>query len=102
MKGYRNNLDLSDPSLFGSQGKLESETSQPLLLLLLTSCSCGSLRPIRLASNPLQRGWRCSLVVDIPLGEALRCVAQSIRSTTTEPLGINIRIKSTRCRCGYG
>ena len=37
-----------------------------------------------------------------PLGEALRCLAQSIRSTTTEPLGINIRIKSTRCRCGYG
>ena len=37
-----------------------------------------------------------------PLDEALRCLAQSIRSTTTKPLGINIRIKSTRCRCGYG
>ena len=41
-------------------------------------------------------------LLDNPLGEALRCLAQSIRSTTTEPLGINIRIKSTRCRCGYG
>ena len=37
-----------------------------------------------------------------PLGDALRCLAQSIRSTTTEPLRIDIRIKSTRCRCGYG
>ena len=60
MKGHRNNLDLVDPSLFGSQGKLESKTSQPLLLLRPTSCSCGSLRPIRSASTPLQRGWRCS------------------------------------------
>ena len=25
-----------------------------------------------------------------PLGEALRCLAQSLRSATTEPLGINI------------
>ena len=51
-------------------------------------------------------GSYCSVLllpaVDNPLGEALRCLAQSIRSTTTEPLGINIRIKSTRCRCGYG
>ena len=35
-------------------------------------------------------------------GRRIACLAQSIRSTTTEPLGINIRIKSTRCRCGYG
>ena len=46
--------------------------------------------------------FSCFPAVGHHLGEALRCLAQSIRSTTTEPLGINIRIKSTRCRCGYG
>ena len=86
MKGQRNNLDLVDPSLFGSQGKLESKTSQPLLLLRPTSCSCGSLRPIRSASTPLQRGWRSAPVLPT-LGESPLCVAQPIRCTTTEPLG---------------
>ena len=43
-----------------------------------------------------------SLVLEHPVGESALGVAQSIRCPTTEPLWIDIRIKSTKCRGGVG